>query len=171
MGQLQYNERALGSEWLDLEDYFDWDDIVDELKREGFVLNGIDKELFVQDIEGIPSNAMNWDDTNPKDLFETLKDSGVLDDDYKYKVFEAFLEVRSWGEFEDEVSRHGSYWDADIGLYPNYSWKDYGREIFDLYDHAISKQLQNYFDFEAYGKYMGEEYAYEYSNGIIEIRY
>ena len=29
------NERALGSKWLDLSDYSDWDEIVEELKRIG----------------------------------------------------------------------------------------------------------------------------------------
>ena len=28
------NERALGSKWLDLSDYSDWDEIVEELKKE-----------------------------------------------------------------------------------------------------------------------------------------
>jgi hypothetical protein len=29
--------------------------------------------------------------------------------------------------------------------------------------------LQYFFDFEAYGKYVGSDYAAEYSGGIIEI--
>ena len=165
------NERALGSKWLYLDEYSDWEEIVEELKREGFVLDGIDEELFVQDIEGIPNDAMKWDDTNPKDLFETLKESGVLEDIDKNEIFEAFLEVRSWNEFEDLVAQHGDRWDNDINLYRHYSWDDYGREMFDMYDHNLPKQLENFFDFEEYGKYMGEEYAAEYSNGIIEIRY
>ena len=32
------NERALGSKWLDLSDYDSWDEIVEELKKEGFEL-------------------------------------------------------------------------------------------------------------------------------------
>ena len=47
------NERALGSKWLDLSEYTTWDEIADELKNEGFVLDGIDEELFIQDVEGI----------------------------------------------------------------------------------------------------------------------
>ena len=47
------NERALGSKWKNLSDYSDWEDIVTELEQEGFELNGIDEELFIQDIEGI----------------------------------------------------------------------------------------------------------------------
>ena len=44
------NERALGSKWLTLSDYDDWEEIEKELKKEGFILNGIDEELFIQDI-------------------------------------------------------------------------------------------------------------------------
>ena len=35
------NERALGSEWLDLSEFYDWGEIVDELKKEGFELDGV----------------------------------------------------------------------------------------------------------------------------------
>ena len=35
------NERALGSKWLTLNDYDDWDEIEEELKKEGFQLDGI----------------------------------------------------------------------------------------------------------------------------------
>ena len=72
------NSRALGSKWIDLSDYTDWEEIETVLKQQGFKLDGIDEELFVQDIEGLPSNACNWDYTNPQTLFETLRDSGVL---------------------------------------------------------------------------------------------
>lgn len=44
------NERALGSKWLTLSDYDDWEEIEKKLKKEGFILNGIDEELFIQDI-------------------------------------------------------------------------------------------------------------------------
>ena len=66
------------------------DEIVEELKREGFELDGIDEELFIQDVEGIEYGSIGGDYVNPETLFNTLKESGVLDDDYKYKVFCAF---------------------------------------------------------------------------------
>lgn len=44
------NERALGSKWLNLSEYSDWDEIEEELKNQGFELDGIDEELFIQDI-------------------------------------------------------------------------------------------------------------------------
>lgn len=162
------NERALGSEWLDLSDYDSWDDIVEELERQGFQLHGIDEELFVQDIEGIPADGINWDYVNPKELFETLKESGVLDDSHKYEVMCAYLEVRSFSEFEENVRNRGDQWDEDINLYKGYSWDDYGREMFACCCYQMEEHLQDFFDFEAYGRYMGD-CAEEYSDGLIEI--
>lgn len=97
------NERALGSKWLDLSDYNDWEEIVEELKREGFELDGIDEELFIQDIEGIYDRSVNWDYMNPENLFNTLYESGVLTNDYKYKELCAFLEVKNYDDFEELV--------------------------------------------------------------------
>lgn len=144
------NERALGSKWLDLSDYSDWDEIVEELKKEGFELDGIDEELFIQDVEGIEDRSVNWDYVNPETLFNTLKESGVLDDDYKYKVFSAFLEVRDFGDFEEKVNSHGDRWDDDINLWSGYSWEDYGREMLDCYGYNIPSELEDYIDYERY---------------------
>ena len=87
------NQRALGSEWLNLADFESWEEIEEELKKQGFRLKGIDEELFIQDIDGIPSSGTNWDYVHPKDLFEVLKGSGVLDDNRKYDTMLAYLEV------------------------------------------------------------------------------
>lgn len=163
------NERALGSKWLDLSDYSDWDEIEEELKKEGFELDGIDEELFIQDIDGLPSNSCNWDYTHPKDLFELLQESDVIDDDYKYDTLMAYLEVRSFDDFKERVNRYGSNWDMDIYLYKNQDWYDLGYNF--LHDcYQIPDYLDNYIDYEKYGdelKYDGFE---EYSEGIIEIR-
>ena len=163
------NERALGSKWLNLADYDDWEDIENELKKEGFELDGIDEELFVQDIEGLPSNACEWDYTTPKILFEILKESEVLDDDYKYETMLAYLDVRDFSDFENLVSNKGSHWDDDIHIYKGYDWEDYGRMMFEEYCYQIPEVLENFIDFEAYGKYVGDCYAQECENGIIEI--
>ena len=105
------NERALGSKWLDLSDYNDWEEIVEELKREGFELDGIDEELFIQDIEGISDRSVNWDYMNPENLFNTLYESGVLTNGYKYKELCAFLEVKNYDDFEELVKNRGENWD------------------------------------------------------------
>lgn len=136
------NERALGSKWLDLSDYSDWDEIVEELKKEGFELDGIDEELFIQDIEGINDSSVNWDYVNPETLFNTLDESGVLTNDYKYKVFCAFLEVRCFDDFEERVKSHGERWDDDIILWENRDWYDLGYEF--LHDcHNISTEIMH----------------------------
>jgi hypothetical protein len=51
------NERALGSRWMDLADYDSWDEIEEALSDQGFELDGIDEELFIQDIDNFPSDA------------------------------------------------------------------------------------------------------------------
>lgn len=98
------NNRALGSEWLCLNTYSDWNQIAAALKKQGFRLDGIDIELFVHDIDGLPSNCENWDYINPKELFETLKESGVLNSEYLYTILCAYLEVRSFQEFAERVA-------------------------------------------------------------------
>ena len=164
------NSRALGSKWLDLADYEEWEEIEEELKKQGFQLDGIDEELFIQDIENIPSDAANWDYMNPQRLFEILKEADILDDVSKYDTLMAFLEVRSFSDFEERVESSGDRWDDDIYIYKGYDWEDYGREMFSTYGYEIPESLLDYFDFEAYG----ESYRYdgnieEYSEGLIEI--
>ena len=85
------NERALGSKWICLNNYEDWEEIEEELKAQGFELDGIDEELFIQDIENFPCDSgVNWDYVHPQTLFELLKKSGILDDDDKYERAEIF---------------------------------------------------------------------------------
>lgn len=163
------NERALGSKWLDLSDYSDWEEIEEELKKEGFELDGIDEELFIQDIEGLPTDSCNWDYTHPQKLFELLNEADVLNNKYNNETMQAYLEIRSFDDFEELVEKYGSNWCDDIHLYKNYSWYDLGYEY--LHEcHEIPDYLDNYIDYESYGsdfKYDGFE---EYSEGIIEIR-
>ena len=99
------NERALDSKWLNLSDYDTWDEILEELKKEGFDLDGIDKELFIQNIEGIEGD--DSDDANPADVFNTLKKSGCLDNEDKLEKANAFMEVEGWDDFAELVSDAG----------------------------------------------------------------
>ena len=82
----------------------------------------------------------------------------------------AYLEVESFDDFEDLVSRKGSHWDDDIYLYSGFDWEDYGREMFSAmgYDHEIPDHLQDFFDFESYGHYMGTD-VQVCSAGLIQI--
>ena len=59
----------------------------------------------------------------------------------------------------------------DIILYKGYDWDDYGRYLFEEcgYDREIPDSLQNYFDFEEFGRDSGRYEVEEYSEGLIEI--
>ena len=162
------NERGLGSKWLDLSEFDSWEDIENELKKEGFELDGIDEELFIQDIEGINDNSVNWDYVHPKKLFETLQESGVLLDSYKYEIMCAYLEIRTFDDFTNLVQDYGNNWDHIISYYKGYDWEDYGREIFECNEYKIPEIIEQFIDFEAFGKYIGEYYAEETTYGIIE---
>lgn len=164
------NERSGGSEWLDLSEYSDWSEIVEELEKEGFDLKDIDEELFIQDEEGINDGSITWDYVNPEQLFNTLKESGALDDEYKYKVLCAFLEVRNYDEFRERVDSCGNSWDDDINLFEGYSWEDYGREVADNSGYNIPPELEYYIDYGSYGRSFGDSgEVEEYSGGLIAI--
>ncbi len=85
------------------------------------------------------------------------------------KVFTAFLDVRSFDDFEDLVRDLGERWDDDIILHLRMDWEDFGREYFEMCEMRIPETIENFIDFEAYGRYIGSDYAEEYENGIIEI--
>lgn len=163
------NERALGSKWLDLSIYSNWEEIEEELKTQGFELDGIDEELFIQDIEGFDTSSINCDCMHPQTLFEIIKESEVLEDDYKFDIMEALLEVRNFDDFEDRVKERGCRWSDDINLYKNMDWSDYGKDYLSCCCISIPDIVENFIDFEAFGKYIGYDWAEEYSNGIIEI--
>lgn len=116
------NERALGSKWLDLPDYNDWDECAEELREQGFELDGIDEELFIQDCEGI--SGFNADYMTPERLFNVCYEADILMNNNKYEVAAAYLEVMSFSDFEDLVDRYGSNWDRDIYLYKGMSIED-----------------------------------------------
>lgn len=163
------NSRAAGSTWLTLSKYTEWEQIEAELKKQGFKLDGIDEELFIQDIEGLPSNSFNSDYMNPKRLFEILMESDVLYDDCKYEILQAFLEIKNFSDFESLVDSYGTNWDDDVHLYKNWDWEQYGRDYYQSCNGEINEDIDRYFDFENYGKDVGYDSAYKYSEGIIEI--
>lgn len=163
------NERALGSDWINFDDYTSWEEIEEELENQGFELNGIDEELFVQDIEGIEDSSTNWDYINPKTLFNLLLDAEVLDNDYKYKVMCAYLEVRSFEDFQELVEKEGCHWDWDITIWQGYDWYDLGYEL--MHDgNNIPDYLDNYIDYKRFGEELQYDGYHECGLGIIEIR-
>ena len=164
------NEKALGSSWLTLSDYTDWEDIEDELRKQGFDLNGEDEELFIQDVDGLPTMG---EYESPQAVFETLYESDVLNDVSTREAFDIFCEVRGWDDFKQLVDSHGANWVDYIYIYPGYDWYDLGREMFEqtypeLLEHDV---IDNYFDFEAYGESFQYDTFERYSNGIVSIEY
>ena len=165
------NERALGSKWLDLANYSSWDEIVEELEDQCFELDGIDEELFIQDIDNFPTSCTNWDYVHPEDLFNLLQNADVLEDPCKYDTLVAFLDVRGFEDFKSRVDKDGSSWADDIYIYKNYDWEDYGREMFDCLGYKLDDWILDFFDFKSYGEsFRYDGYIEEYSEGLIEIR-
>lgn len=166
------NERALGSKWLCLNDYEDWEEIEEELEKQGFQLDGIDEELFIQDIENfVSSGDVNWDYMHPKTLFEMLKTSGVLDDEDKYEKAEIYCEVMGYRDWSRKVEEYEDSWDDDMYLYPDFDWYDLGYYfIHDVDCVNIPDFLENFIDYKKYGEELSFEGFHEYSNGIVEIR-
>ena len=163
------NERALGSQWLNLSDYSDWHEIEEELKKQGFELDGIDEELVIQDVDGIPGNSCNWDYVNPQQLFETLLESGILDDDDLYELFEAYLEINSFDNWENLVSSYGCRWYEDNILYHNQNMDDVAYALMhDIYD--IPDCLESYIDYSRFARDLSYEGYYETSKGVLAIR-
>lgn len=166
------NERALGSKWICLNNYEDWEEIEEELKAQGFELDGIDEELFIQDIENFPCDSgVNWDYVHPQTLFELLKKSGILDDDDKYERAEIFCEIEGYQEWKRRVEEDEENWDSDMYLYPYFDWYDLGHHfIHDVCCHEIPDWLENYIDYARYGEELSYDGFREYSGGIVEIR-
>ncbi len=163
------NERGLGSKWLDLSDYEDWSEIVTELEKQGFELDGIDEELFVQDIEGIPTNGVDWDYTHPKTIFDLVKQSGVLYDEYKFEIMQAYFEVRSFNEWKSLVEKYDDSWDMDIYLHTNQSMDEVAYNLVEEC-YNIEGPLANYFDYEAFASDLSYDGYTETSYGVLEIR-
>ena len=151
------NERALGSKWLDLEDFDSYEEIEEEPKKEGFELDGID------------AKDMNCDYIHPKDLFELLQEADVISNVYNYEIMSAFLEVRSFSDFENGVKSCGPNGTDGIYLYKNTDWYDLGYNF--LHDcYQMPEYLDNYIDYESNGNELKYDGFEEYSLGIIEIR-
>lgn len=163
------NERALGSAWLDLSKFTLWDEIDSTLKEQGFDLNGIDEELFVQDVEP-ELEIVNTDALHPRELFETLQNSGVLKDEYLLKIMLAYCEVAGYESFAAIVRKNGENWADDIVIYPDYTCEDIGREVIEESGLSLPDWAEDYFDYRKFGESLCRfDNYHEYSGGIIYI--
>lgn len=168
------NEKASGSKWLDLSNYDTWNEVLEELKKQGFDLDGIDEELFIQDIEGI--DVGNTDYVNPAKVFDTLKESGILDDEDKLETANAYIAVEGWSAFAKRVSDSGDRWDDDISFYKNMTPEEVVEQMIeDAYPDLNSDLdklgwLSDYITID-YERIARDSYEYhEVNNGTLEIR-
>ena len=169
------DDLALGSNWIDLSEVTDEDELKNELEKQGFELGGLDEELFLQDIEGF--EVANADLTNPFDFANMIWESEILDDPYKYNVAIAYCEVNGERDFENLVSQNGSRWDDDIYFYDGASLD--GDFAYDLFDevYGIDELLKSvpsivtyHIDWEGIANELSYDGYYETSTGVIEFR-
>lgn len=158
------NNKALGSKWLDLADFSDWSDILDELTAEGFDLAGEDAELFVQDIEGLPSDVA---EENPERVYNILRDAGILDAGADMRLFETFIDLYGWDDFAELVENNGDSWADDITFYDGQTLEDVAEELFfECYD--VPDDLRPYIDINAFARDLSFD---GYSEGLYGVIY
>ena len=78
--------------------------------------------------------------------------------------------MRCYDDFEEKVNSRGEHWDDNINLWQGYDWEEYGDEMLANCCYNIPEEIKDFIDLERYGRYCGEEYLQEYSDGLIEIQ-
>lgn len=164
------NEKALGSDWIDFAKYNSWEEIEEELKKQGFDIEGEDEELFIQDLDFEMPDDMNCDSTHPKFLFDILKNSEALIREWSYYEMLAYCEVESWKDFCELVEKRKNNWDSNISFTQDakgWEWAyDEIKGWFSDKDIWMFKSLESYIDFDGY---FDETGAHETSYGVILI--
>ena len=86
-------------------------------------------------------------------------------------TFDIFvIRLRCYDDFEEKVNSRGEHWDDNINLWQGYDWEEYGDEMLANCCYDIPEEIKDFIDLERYGRYCGEEYLQEYSDGLIEIQ-
>ncbi|MGN1337355.1 MAG: antirestriction protein ArdA [Candidatus Coprovivens sp.] len=153
------NERSLGSEWIDLTDFDSFDDVIEELKNQGFTDDELE-ETFIQDIEADVDLGINCDYTNIEDLFLMLEELDNLD--LCSEAIQAYIETV--GSLDDLLK-----YEPEIYWYDNMDLEDVAYELMhDCYD--IPDYLENYIDYSRFAQDLSLDGFYECSNGVLEVR-
>lgn len=166
------NERALGSNWMDFTQFNTVEEIKEELKKQGFELDGIDEELFVQDYES-DIKLSNCDYINPLRLFEQLQELGILEDDNRYQLACAYCEAFSFEELMERVEKYGDCWDDDIYFYEDMTTEEVLQEMVEeCYDLNFEKLgwLADYITIDYEQMARDTDGYHEVSNGVLEVR-
>ena len=95
----------------------------------------------------------------------------MLENDYKFELMQAYLEVRSFKDWQDRVEELEEDWDDDIYLHSQQSMEDVAYNIVqDCNGDKLSEPLASYFDYTRFADDLGFEGFTETSYGVIEIR-
>lgn len=157
------NKKALGSKWFDLSFYHDWGEITDELTADGWELDGIDEELFIQDSDGADISEL---DAHPSELLELLQMSEIFEDDYKFELMEAYTEIYSFSDWLDLVRRDESGWHYNLKYWSGSTIDDVAYDLMnELYE--IPENLKSYIDYNAFARDLEFDGYHETSNGVL----
>lgn len=157
----EVNERALGSNWLNLEDFETLEDLIEELKNEGFTDEELE-ETFVQDIDSdiVFEDCDYISVERLREIWETL--NSVSDNDLVIALSEIFtleelIDTIESGEIDN-------YYLSDCE-----TASDYAEEMANAcYNVDKMGELQYYIDYQARGETMeinGD--IYETSKGVV----
>ena len=166
------NTKTLASSPLDLSKYNSWEEIREELTKQGFELNEFDNCLVIEDLQNISEEMSELKQWHPKHVFNLLNAAGVLTDGRRFETMKAVAEVCGLDEFTDLVEHRGDAWDEGIFLYEGYDWYDFGKMVCEANEYKIPENLEYFIDYEAYGESFSlNADVHSYSNGIIEFAY
>lgn len=157
------NERALGSKWLSLEDFSSLEEIIEELKKEGFTNEELE-ETFIQDIEEDEIEFSNCGYISLKELwhiYETLNEPN--NKDLVLAIIEVFgldgaLKIIEEGQIDN-------YYLSDCE-----NASDYAYELFEegAFGKVENDFITNYIDFDAIGRDMLlNSEIHETSKGVL----
>lgn len=159
------NSKAYGSSWLNLENFSSVEEIEEELKKQGFNLEGEDEELFIQDIEGL--EVPNCDYKNPFNLIKFIYDHDILDN-YNYKLFNALCEALS---FDEAVNKFENGKADDIIFYQDMTLYEVAVEIMDedLACCGVPDWVCRYIDYAQFERDLAFDNYFETSEGVLLI--
>lgn len=157
------NERALGSKWLSLQDFNSLDDLIEELKQEGFTDEELE-ETFIQDIEEDEIEFSNCDYISLEEIWHIYETLNEPDDK---ELVLAIIEV--FGLYETlEMIEDGRIDDYYLSSCQDAS--DYAYELFEegAFGNIENDFLSNYIDFDAIGRDMLlNSEIHETSKGVL----
>jgi antirestriction protein len=153
------NQRALGSSWLDMDNFDSVEEIKSALINEGFTSAELE-ETFIQDYEADFDIFKNCDYINIERAFEILEQ--IDDSDNEAEAIGAYLE-----EVSDNIEEAC---DSELYFYKDMTLAEVCEEITRECDN-IPDNLENYIDWEA----MARDWSfcggwYESTNGVLEVR-